>query len=896
MVNPFTTDIPEPQTEEFGDSENQKVAPQQRELTFQAIPHAGLVDDESKPVWRLRFDIAGDEVASLGFDVNGEVVLGRGAGKAAIDLSPFKAEELGVSRRHMVLRPTYTQLFALDAGSTNGTAINGRGIGVNTPYSLTSGDVLALGRLQIMVHIIDRPKGETGILRAKADLSDALTEMVKAIAFQLDLDEVLGLAVEAAMTLTSASEAAVWLVDDETGELFLEAEHGVEDPDIRRVRVPVSDSMAGQVVETGQPLRVSHSADEAREEVSRAGYSAEELVYAPVTLGGVTFGVLAAARREAGRPFSDRDTRVLERLADFAAIAVQNSRRYEEVDRSLERRAEQLQAVSRLSREAASSFDHRRVYDLLVQEVQEHWQVDSVALFVVSGEDRQVNVVADSRSRRYTKGAAAQLTLDLVDQVVQTREPRLLSGVDRDAARYSAYGTQEFRSELALPIILDEQVYGVLDLQSREHDCFAQSDVLVLQMLADKLATSLQYARLLKRVNRRNEELERQIAQRMAELEAANEHQQTLSQLRDDFLANLSHELRSPITNLGLLQNVIKTAPPRKRAAYLETMERETKRLEGVVNNLLHLARINQEEAAPEPVQVDLNALVQEYVDDRRPMAQSRGLSLSVKMHANLPPVWADPSLLGQALVILLTNALNYTPSDGWIEVSTHFQVADDERWCGFSVSDNGPGILPEEQPYLFERFFRGTAGRESGTSGVGLGLSILKEIVERHCEGMVEVASEGIPGKGATFTVWLPLADIHLARLLIVDDDETLLGVMHEILSALDYDVQTADSGMAALDRLGAASAGDELPDLIVADVVMPGMTGLQLLESVRANTNWAGIPFLFVSGSTTLAMEGQIAGLDNVHFLRKPFDTETLQEIVAAALRARPKRPDDT
>jgi CheY-like chemotaxis protein len=197
--------------------------------------------------------------------------------------------------------------------------------------------------------------------------------------------------------------------------------------------------------------------------------------------------------------------------------------------------------------------------------------------------------------------------------------------------------------------------------------------------------------------------------------------------------------------------------------------------------------------------------------------------------------------------------------------------------------------------PYLFERFFRGTAGRESGTTGIGLGLAILKEIVERHFEGRVEVSSAGIPGEGATFTVWLPLAGQHAANLLIVDDNATLLGVMQEILSAFDYDVQAISSGQAALEALLTYSDEDRVPDLVVADVVMPGMTGLQLLDAVRENDNWAGIPFLFVSGSTTLAMEGQIAGLENVHFLRKPFDTETLKETVAAALSPAPMSDGD-
>jgi two-component system sensor histidine kinase ResE len=111
--------------------------------------------------------------------------------------------------------------------------------------------------------------------------------------------------------------------------------------------------------------------------------------------------------------------------------------------------------------------------------------------------------------------------------------------------------------------------------------------------------------------------------------------------------------------------------------------------------------------------------------------------------------------LIGQVLSILLTNAFNYTPSGGKITVSTHTTIHDDQCWVGLTVADTGPGVALDEQERLFERFFRGKVGRKTGTPGTGLGLAIVKDIVTRH-EGRVEVLSEGIPGKGAQFTIWL--------------------------------------------------------------------------------------------------------------------------------------------
>jgi signal transduction histidine kinase len=116
----------------------------------------------------------------------------------------------------------------------------------------------------------------------------------------------------------------------------------------------------------------------------------------------------------------------------------------------------------------------------------------------------------------------------------------------------------------------------------------------------------------------------------------------------------------------------------------------------------------------------------------------------------------ADANLIEQALSVLLTNALNYTPAHGQVMVQTHTDPLADRQWIGFSVIDTGLGISPDEQTKLFTRFFRGQTGRKSGVPGTGLGLAIAKEIVERH-GGKIEVKSDGIPGSGTTFTVWIP-------------------------------------------------------------------------------------------------------------------------------------------
>jgi signal transduction histidine kinase len=338
--------------------EIRQAPPASSDVQYRAFPERDARPGEGT-VWRVRFDSQGDSKASLGLDINGDVVLGRGTGPPdLLDLSAY-GQELGVSRRHAMLRPTDTHLFVVDLGSTNGTWCNGRSIGVNTPHKLTSGDTLALGRMQFGVSIIKRPT-RTAALREKANLADVLMQMAKMITSQLDLREVLNHALEIAMELTSASETALWLVDERSGELFLEAECGIDDEEIRHMRIPVSDSLAGQVIASCQTLRTS-KAERGESIKVKTGYMVEALVYAPLSEGSVAFGVLAAIHRQKGGMFGEQDEMILNSIADFAAIAVQNARLYEASNMALSRRIEDLAILS-----SALSHDLRGLLSTIV--------------------------------------------------------------------------------------------------------------------------------------------------------------------------------------------------------------------------------------------------------------------------------------------------------------------------------------------------------------------------------------------------------------------------------------------------------------------------------------------------------------------------------------------------
>jgi two-component system phosphate regulon sensor histidine kinase PhoR len=233
--------------------------------------------------------------------------------------------------------------------------------------------------------------------------------------------------------------------------------------------------------------------------------------------------------------------------------------------------------------------------------------------------------------------------------------------------------------------------------------------------------------------------------------------QKEVQRMKDAFVSNVSHELRTPITSIKLNLTLLRMNP-QGQEVYIDRMERETSRLADLIEDLLRLSRLDQERVALDLKTVNLNALAARYVEDRIPVAEIRHLDLRLGDQPHLPPVQADDGLLGQALSVLITNALHYTPAGGEVVISTQARQEEGEWWVGVRVSDSGPGISAEDMPHLFKRFYRGKVGRQSEQPGTGLGLAIAREIVERH-GGRIEVESAGVSGQGATFSIWLPVS-----------------------------------------------------------------------------------------------------------------------------------------
>jgi two-component system NtrC family sensor kinase len=684
--------------------------------------------------WLVQLELIGNKKVTLEVDVGGDIVVGRDRHAVNfVDLSAHNAEKLGVSRSHIMLRPTDTHLFVIDLGSTNGTTLNGHSIGVNTPYALLDKDQIALGNLQFIVRISGRPAKQYTGLEEKTNPAQALSQIAKAVTSQLDLDEVLSQALEMAVMLTEAAEATIWLVDETTGEIFMEAERGIEDEQFKRMRLPVTDTWPGKVISTGLPMRASREIEDEQIKI-KTGYLVSALLYVPLTLGGVTFGVLGAAHREPGKRFTIRDERLLAAIGDFSAIAVQNARVHGATNEALTQRVGELASLNDLSQAVSASLELKNVYEALKDYLRQHWSIATVSLWLAKDDTNELSefIPDDQFDVRETP----TLVEKLVKKTAQRGEPVLLAGADIEETQLSGPNTRKLRSGVGVPIKHHSEVVGVLCLEDADVTTFSQANIFTLMTASEQIAVAIKNAQLYQGLEKTFQQL------------------QHADQLKMQMIQNISHEFRTPLQfivgYLGLMLD-----QPEIEGELHETLKiiaEQANKLTSLVDNFVSLE--SSEDMASKRIATQVSRVLRGTVEGARLQAREKQIILKMECENDLPAVMINIMGIYQVLDNLVTNSLKFTPERG--EIILKAVQAPSGEQVHISVIDTGIGIPEEEHEKIFERFYQVDGSSRRKYKGVGLGLAVCKDIVEAH-GGRIWV--EQSSNKGTTITFSIPVA-----------------------------------------------------------------------------------------------------------------------------------------
>jgi two-component system phosphate regulon sensor histidine kinase PhoR len=431
------------------------------------------------------------------------------------------------------------------------------------------------------------------------------------------------------------------------------------------------------------------------------GVIGERAIAAPLIVGDTVFGLLVVT----GPDLTERDIPAIATFATQAAIALRNIQLYQE----LERYAEGLEeAVEERTADLQRTKDRA---EAILNSVGE-----ALVVIAPDGHIQQVNPAFEQHTGYTSQEVHQHLHYQLL---LAESTPRRLFRESTEAMRAGKGWLGE------IPV--------------RRKDGTLYDAALTITPLRDPTGGAIAFVGALRDISA----------------------QKDIQRMKDAFVSNASHELRTPITSIKLNLELLRMNPEGQEV-YVDRMQRETARLGDLIEDLLRLSRLDQGWVTLNLKPVDLNTLAARYVADRTPLANMRQLALRLGDQPQLPVVQADEGLLEQALSVLVTNALHYTPTGGEVIILTQARQEDGEPWVAISVKDNGPGIAPGDLPHLFERFYRGQVGLDSEQPGTGLGLAIAKEIVERH-GGRIEVESVGVAGQGAMFSIWLPVSEIEI-------------------------------------------------------------------------------------------------------------------------------------
>ncbi|HEY0369525.1 MAG TPA: ATP-binding protein [Chthoniobacterales bacterium] len=394
-------------------------------------------------------------------------------------------------------------------------------------------------------------------------------------------------------------------------------------------------------------------------------------------------------------------------------------------------------------------------------------------------------------------------------------------------------------------------------------------------------------------VHQLNAELEQRVADRTAELSRLNEELHRASHAKDDFLAALSHELRTPLTPVLMSAAAMEVDPalqPEQREQ-LAMMRRNVELEARLIDDLLDLTRITRGKLELQRGVADIHSLLRHTEQIIRSEARGKGVQVQFNLEARDHIVHGDAARLHQAFWNMLKNAIKFTPAGGEIVVRTRNPQT---SRIEIEVRDNGIGIDPEFLPSIFGAFAQGSRGAAGASSGLGLGMSISKTVVEMH-GGVIRAASDG-RGKGATFTVELDTdssvtvatisqlaaeaASPQSHRLLVVEDHQPTLDVMARLLRKQGHEVMTASSVDAAL-----SLAARHVFDLVVSDIGLPDGNGVDLMVQLTREYGLRGIALSGYGMDEDLARTKQ-AGF--IAHLVKPIDFERLNRVIEQVARA--------
>lgn len=570
-----------------------------------------------------------------------------------------------------------------------------------------------------------------------------------------------------------------------------------------------------------------------------------------------------------------------------------------------------------LGQELASQHDPWEVLENFCRSARQIVESQEAAVGVLNGDGESLRYFfrcSSSQDHVSSNGipAVAQRALKYL---VAERRPVRLNEFD-ELLQDDQELSDSVHSFLGAPIFSASRVCGwVYLLNKLNASDFTEADERLAATLATQVAIAYENATLYSDAQLHASELQLEIAERKqaeeerAELlireQAARAEAEQANRTKDEFLATLSHELRTPLTAILGWSHLVRTnkLDSSQLSRALETIERNARSQSQLIDDLLDVSRIITGKLQIEPRLVDICSIMEAAIEGVRPSFETKAIHIETVMDSEACLVLGDANRLQQVFWNLLSNTIKFTPSEGHVRV----EVKRLSTTVRVSVGDSGIGIKPEFLPFIFDRFRQADGSTTRVHGGLGLGLSIVKHLVQLH-HGSVNVESQG-QDKGTTFTLDLPLASVSSEnlnngatsgaelnivppgfsrildglRILVVDDEADSRELIRAILMGCGGEINCCESVAEAMKAIR-----EWKPDLLVSDIGMPNEDGYTLIKKVRSlrSKRAKQLPAVALTAYATKEDEARALSSGFQMHVAKPIEPETLVMSIASAI----------
>lgn len=568
----------------------------------------------------------------------------------------------------------------------------------------------------------------------------ALYEVSSQLGMSLELPEVLNQVMDAIIKLTGAERGFLMLFDDGGGELQTMAARNVDQKTIDGRSMKISRTVIERAITTGEGILTNNAQEDERfaGQQSVVGYQLRSIMCVPLRARGNMLGAVYVDNRLFSGVFDKADLELLVTFAHQAAIAIDNARLFTQTDQALNRRVKELSLFQRIDQQLNKSLDLNRILNLVLNLAISHTGAEGGSIGLLETDDdsqeqylrllvhKNITPIPNGEPHEAHQIPTSHPVLRQVlakKQSVFTREVSAKEAIDGTPAT----------TQVAVPIKRDGLITGLITLESNQPLAMNDENIAFVERLADRAAVAIKNARLYEEI-------------------------QAVSKAKSEFISVVTHELRLPITAIRGYNDLIlggMTGPINdQQQQFLQVIRRNLDRMQDLISDLSDINRIESGRMKFELQAFDIRETVDDVRDSLQEVISSKQQSLTIELAPKITDVYADPRRIGQVLTNLVSNAHKYTPEGGQITI----QVKELTEFVEIAVIDNGIGISEENQAKLFTQFFRAEDKAVREQSGWGLGLSIVKKMVEAQGG---EISFESEINRGSTFTFTVPLVNI---------------------------------------------------------------------------------------------------------------------------------------